>query len=108
MINTIDIQEFPQQELAFIFRQGALLRLPHLESRMFYAQEQVKYFEKKYGTILAKLKTEGLPDDANYELHEDFIEWEYWTDVWGKTKITVSKVKLLLEKAEETIGIPQN
>ncbi len=92
MINTIDMQEFPQQELAFIFRQGALLRLPHLESRMFYADEQVKYFEKKYATTLTKLKTQGLPDNANYEMHEDLIEWEYWNDVWCKTRVTVGKI----------------
>jgi len=30
------------------------------------------------------METEGLPDDADYELHEDYIMWRHWTAVAGK------------------------
>ena len=66
--------ELPVEELASILRQGAILRLPYLEGRLFQAREQVRRFEDKYGTTLDVLSSQGLPDDADYEMHEDFIE----------------------------------
>ena len=45
------------------------------------AQEQVRLFEIRYHCTLADLLAQGLPDDAGYEMQEDFIEWEYWQDV---------------------------
>ncbi len=93
------------KELAFIFRQGAVLRLPYLESRLLQAKEEVRRFEGKYRMTLDELTSQGLPDNAGYEMHEDFIEWEYWNDVLHKTKLTVRDVKTLLEKAEETVGV---
>ena len=89
MANIWDAAELPAEELAFIFRQGAILRLPYLESRLLRAQEQIRRFEEKHGTTLAALEYQGLPDDAGYELHEDFIEWEYWSDVSHKTSMTI-------------------
>lgn len=89
MVNIWDAADFPAEELASIFRQGAILRLPYLESRLLRAQEQIRRFEEKHETTLAALKYRGLPDDAGYELHEDFIEWEYWSDVSHKTGMTI-------------------
>ncbi|MDA0244338.1 MAG: hypothetical protein OT477_13050 [Chloroflexi bacterium] len=53
---------------------------PHATLRQ-QAQEQVRLFETRYNCTLAHLLTQGLPDDADYQMHEDFIEWEYWQDV---------------------------
>lgn len=105
MARVIGIAELPDRELASIFRQGALLRLPYLESRMLQARERVRYFEEKYGTTLDVLAFQGLPDDADYEMHEDFIEWEYWSDVLRKAEATVENVRATLEKVEETVGV---
>lgn len=97
--------ELPVEELASILRQGAILRLPYLESRLLQAREQVRRFEEKYRTTLDVLGSQGLPDDADYEMHADFIEWEYWSDVLRQTGLTVRNVKTLLERAEETVGV---
>ncbi len=96
MENVLDITELPVEELASILRQGAILRLPYLENRLLQAKEQVNRFEAEYGTTLDLLRTRGLPDDADYKLHEDFIEWEYWGDVLEQTGVTVRNVKAVI------------
>lgn len=98
MINISDVAELPGEELASVFRQGAILRLPYLEGRMLRAQQQVEHFEEKHTTTLENLKSQGLPDDAGYELHEDFIEWEYWDDVLHETEMIIKNVRWILEK----------
>ena len=105
MVKVMDIAELPDGELTSIFRQGAILRLPYLEGRLLQARARVRSFEEKYGTTLALLSSQGLPDDADYKMHEDFIEWEYWSDVLHKAEVTVGSVRAILEKVGETIGV---
>ena len=100
-----EMAELPAEELTSILRQGAILRLPYLEGRLLQAREQVKRFEEKYKTTLDSLKSQGLPEDADYEMHEDFIEWEYWDDVLREIEAAVKAVKTLLERVEGAIGI---
>ena len=91
----------PSRELASIFKQGAILRLPYLEGRLLLARKNVRNYEQKYENTLKQLKTNGLPEDAGYEMHEDFIEWEYWEDVILENEKTVKHVKELLKEVEE-------
>ncbi len=100
-VNVLDIAELPAQEMVSILRQGSVLRLPHLEARLQMAQERVNRFETTYATTLDELEAQGLPDGADYQMHEDFIEWEYWHDVATETEDTIKNVKRILSKAEE-------
>ena len=43
-----------------------------------HVQAQIQRYEQKYSTTLATLLQQGLPYDADYQMHEDFIEWEFW------------------------------
>jgi hypothetical protein len=43
------------------------------------AECKVREFEARYHTTLAQLEREGLPDDADYTIHEDYVEWRYWS-----------------------------
>jgi len=81
-----NITGIPQKELTSILKQGVILRLPYLESRLAQAQAKIKILEQKYHTKLVTLKNNGLPENAGYEMHEDFIEWEYWDDVVNENK----------------------
>jgi len=101
----VKMAELPNDELVSILKQGALLRLPFLEGRLLEAEEQVKHFENKYQMTLDRLKSQGLPEDADFEMHEDFIEWEYWDDVLHESEMIVKSVKSLLEKVEAAVGI---
>jgi len=106
MVTVMDITELPAlpaQEMLSILRQGSILRLPYLEARLHQAGDQVARFEERYRTTLEELSAQGLPDDADYQFHEDFIEWEYWHEVRHETEMTVRNVRQILNKAEATV-----
>lgn len=69
----LDKTELPADELTSIVRQGALLRLPYLESRLLRAQDRVRQYEETYQMTFDQLSRAGLPDDADYAIHEDFV-----------------------------------
>lgn len=102
MVRVMDIAELPAQEMLSILRQGSILRLPHLEARLRQAEERVAGFAATYQTTLDELTAQGLPDDADYQFHEDFIEWEYWQEVRHETVMIIENMKRILRKAEES------
>jgi len=83
----------PEDEKAAIIGYGVVFRLPHLRKRLFLAQGKVKGFQEKYQTTLAELDAEGLPDDADYEMHEDYIVWHHWAEVIVETKKTLASLE---------------
>ena len=101
MINILDIAELPEQEMMSILRQGSVLRLPYLEQRLRHAQGRIRHFEAKHATTLQQLLDKGLPDDAGYQLHEDFIEWEHWADIAQETQAVIDNVRRILSRTEE-------
>ena len=72
-----------------------------LEECLRTAQAQVRHFERLYDTTLAALLTEGLPNDADYRMHEDFIEWEHRHDIAQETETIIANVKRLLREVGE-------
>ena len=79
----------PQEDQEEIFSIGTAFRLLDLQKRLAHAQENVEKFEAKYDTTLDMLESEGLPENAGYEMHEDYIEWHYWARVRRKTQNTL-------------------
>lgn len=71
----------PPEEREMILSHGMALRLSDLKKRHFLAMSKVRSFEEKYHTTLVQLDDGGLPDDANYDMHEDYILWQHWTSV---------------------------
>ncbi len=63
----------PQGERAAIISYGIAIRLSNLRKRLFLAESKVKHFEEKFQITLAELDAEGLPDDADWKMHEDYI-----------------------------------
>jgi hypothetical protein len=68
---------------------GAAFRRLSLEKRLGRAQSKVQAFEARYHTTLDQLEADGLPDEADYALHEDYVEWHYWSRVLGQTRETL-------------------
>jgi hypothetical protein len=95
----------PTAELAAIVKQGAILRLPYLEARLLQAREHIKRLGEKYQTTVDVLKCQGLPEDASYAMHEDFIDWEYWDDVLRETETAVKSIQSLLAHLEGTVDV---
>lgn len=84
----------PREDQKEIFSIGTAFRLLDLKKRLAQAQENVRGFEAKYGTTLDMLESEGLPENADYEMHEDYIEWHYWARVREKTQNTLDVLKM--------------
>lgn len=83
----------PSIERATIIRHGVALRLSDLRKRLFLAESKVQLLETKYNTSLAKLDSEGLPDDAGVEMHEDYIMWHHWTEAAQKARSELSSLE---------------
>ena len=94
---TTDIERvfssLPSEEQETIIRHGVALRTSDLKKRLFLAQSKVQQFEKQYGATLESLETSGLPDDASWEMHEDYIMWRHWTSVAQKTTHDINSLR---------------
>ena len=69
-----------------VISHGVALRLSHLKKRLFLAENKIRHFEEKYKITLAQLERRGLADDADFEIHEDYIMWRHWVGAEEKAK----------------------
>jgi hypothetical protein len=94
-------------EKASVISHGVALRLSDLRKRRFLAESKVRHFEEKYHVVLEKLDAEGLPDDADYEMHEDYIMWHHWAEVLEETEERIASLQEIAEQglyAGEIVG----
>jgi hypothetical protein len=73
-----------QKEKIAVISHGVAVRFSELNKRLFLAQSKVSHFEKKYDLKLTELEEKGLPDNADFEMHEEYIMWHHWTKVINK------------------------
>ena len=82
-----------------IFSVGAAFHRLNLAKKTERAESKVCEPEARYHTTLAQLEAEGLPEDADYRMHEDYIEWHYWMGLEQSQK-ALSTLSALLPAAE--------
>ena len=58
------------------------------------AQKNIEEFEKRYNMTFGKFK-ENFPPDANFQVHEDFVEWSFREDVKNKINEEIKEFKKL-------------
>ncbi|HOO87461.1 MAG: hypothetical protein PHV21_08305 [Synergistaceae bacterium] len=87
----------PSEDKSAVISHGAAIRLSELNKRAFLAREKVRSFEEKYAVKLPEIEKTGLPDDAGYEMHEDYIMCSHWSDVIEKTEKQIELLRPLLE-----------
>jgi hypothetical protein len=88
----------PREEREMIISHGTALRLSDLRKRLFLAESKVRYFEEKYKATLDQLDTDGLPDNADYEMHEDYIMWHHWAAVADKVKKDIASLEEIAQQ----------
>jgi hypothetical protein len=74
----------PPEEKRAVITHGAAVRFSDLNRRLFLALNKIRFFEEKYRMKLSELEEKGLPDNADYEMHEDYIMWHHWSDAAKK------------------------
>jgi hypothetical protein len=87
-------EKLPPESKAAIIVHGVALYQSMLKKQLVLAQAKIQQFEAKYQTSLSQLDNSGLPEDADYEMHEDYIMWHHWNDTIEKANDQIS----LLEK----------
>ena len=87
----------PSEDKTAVISHGAAIRFSELSKRHFLAGEKVRSFEEKYAVKLSELQESGLPDDADFEMHEDYIMCCHWSDVIEKTEQQMEALRPLLE-----------
>ena len=92
----------PGKDRETIISYGASLRLTSLKKRFFLADQKVKYFENQYKTTLEKIEIEGIPEDADHEMHEDYIEWCHWVGAAKKCKKEIALVQGIVQQGLRT------
>ena len=75
-----------REERGVVITHGAAIRLSDLKKRLFLAESKVRHFEEKYQISLAQLDADGLPEQADYEMHEEYIMWHHWHGVANSMK----------------------
>ena len=88
------------QDRAEVFSVGAAFHRLNLAKRLERSEHEVHEFEGRYHTTLAELEAEGLPDDADYAMHEDYIEWHYWSRMLEQTQKALNTLSLLAPVVE--------
>lgn len=88
----------PGEEREAIISLGASLRLSYLKKRLFLAESKLRHFQEQYGVTLAQLDAQGLPDDADYTLHEDYVMWHHWADVADKIKRDIASIEKIVQQ----------
>ena len=83
-----------------VFSVGAAFHRLNLAKRLERSEHKVRELEARYHTTLAQLEAEGLPDDADYAMHEDYIEWHYWSRVREQTQQALATLSLLAPAVE--------
>ena len=83
----------PDADKVSVITHGAALLLSEWKKRLFLAESKIRYFEDKYHSTLADIEKKGLPDDADFEMHEEYIMWHHWTDAASKARKRVSDLE---------------
>ena len=86
------------EEKVNIISQGVVLRLSDLRKRLDMAESRVRQFEEKYGGSLSNLETDGLPNDADFEMHEDYILWHHWVDVIEQARVRIPALEKIAQQ----------
>ncbi len=88
----------PERERLALY--GAQLLCTEMESRLALAARTLVRFEQAYKMTLAQLNEAGLPQEANLEAHEDYVEWSGWQATYDESKQILKTLRAILETAD--------
>ncbi|PIS29665.1 hypothetical protein COT42_04640 [Candidatus Saganbacteria bacterium CG08_land_8_20_14_0_20_45_16] len=89
----------PDKEIDSVIREGLVVRLPLFEARRALAKEKIAAFQKKHRKSYKTLKNKGLAVSADYNAHEDFVEWGHWENTLKDTESIIRWFNQLLKKS---------
>jgi hypothetical protein len=85
------------EERIAVISHGVAFRFSDLNNRLFLAKSKINFWEEKYHIKLPELDKKGLPDNADFEMHEDYIMWHHWTKVAEKVGKQIKSLQAIAE-----------
>jgi len=88
---------YPSEREALLrcaIRHAAFQRAKEKEAQYEMARRKVAEFEEKYGMDLDAF-CEHFPDEGDMQTHEDWVEWNYWSEVHRRLKAVIHKLRRL-------------
>ncbi len=95
MVTNSTIQ-LPTQVWQHIVQLGVERHIQELEDQLREAQQRIAEFEHQYGMPFARLQEVGLPEDADLEAHEDYVEWSSWEGHRAELQERLEKLRPML------------
>ena len=83
-----------EEVLLGAIRHVALAKLKEEKKGLKEAMGHIKRYEKKYKMAFSEFEKQ-MPPGGDVETHEDYVDWSFWVDVYGKTKDDVEKLETL-------------
>lgn len=68
--------EIPEEEEELIIEDGLRYRILESENELRKINSEIRVLEDMFGKKFESLKEDGLPDDADYKVHESFMDLE--------------------------------
>ncbi len=87
----------PEEEKDLIVENGARYRILEFEHKLKKIESEIAKLEKSFGQKFEDLETVGLPDEADYKTHENYMDLKAL--VYGRLEIQ-EKIKALKELFE--------
>ncbi len=87
----------PPEEKTAVISHGVAVRFSDMNKRLFLARNKVRFFEEKYRMKLSELEEKGLPDNADYEMHEEYILWHHWDGIVEKIGKQIESLQMIAE-----------
>ena len=95
-----------REERGVVITHGAAIRLSDLKKRLFLAESKMRHFEEKYQISLAQLDVNGLPEQADYEMHEEYIMWHHWDGVANSIKKDMDALEKIVQHGPYNLAEP--
>jgi len=92
--------ELRERLLAGAIREVASVQLKEKEEELEEAWKNILKFKETYQKDFEDFEKQ-LPKDANHKLHEDFVEWSFWNDVYKKSQHLVEDLRFVLGRTNE-------
>jgi hypothetical protein len=77
-------------------RQVALAKLAEEKDNLREALDKIISFEDKYKLSFSDFE-QNMPTEGDFQVHEDYVEWSFWTDVYKRSANDLKHLQLLLE-----------
>jgi hypothetical protein len=94
------LQSLTPQDRTEILSVGAAFHRLTLKKRLERAERKLQEFEARYHATLPQVEAAGLPDNADYTVHEDYVEWHYWSRTLEQTRKALETLAMFAPEPE--------